>query len=223
MLPLVTVVHGIGASNNGYWPEVYLNMPIAGGPNADHYAGDTAKPPTFGGVSSFDPSLFYRIDEYADALVAGRRDGRYPPDVVAGWLETLAADAEQHLASATETVADAHEPSFRRVAVDVAVQAGLGRFFAGKLRSGLAYSLFERTHDVDRLGEAVRAYRSARDAFAALAELTTGVYRADLTFGTGASEHGHWAARLPDIDADLADLERRYAQAQADRQAPQRQ
>ena len=216
VLPLVTVVHGLGASNNGYWPEIYLNMPIAGGPNADHYARDTASPPTFGGVSSFDPSLFYRIDEYADDLMAGRRDGRYPPDVVDDWLESLADDAEQSLASATGLVADADDPSFRRVAVDVAAQAGLGRFFAGKLCAGLAYSLFERTHDLGRLDDSVRAYRAARDAFAAVAQVTTGVYRDDLTFGTRASEHGHWAGRLPDIEADLADLERRYADAQAE-------
>ncbi|WP_020577999.1 hypothetical protein [Actinopolymorpha alba] len=211
ILPLVTVVHGIGASNNGYWPEIYLNMPIADGPNADHYARDTAEPPTLGGVTAFDPSLFYRIDEYADDLLAGRRDGRYSPVEVAGWLDRLAENAERNLAGAVARVADSQAPEFRRLAVDVAAQAGLGRFFAGKFRAGLAYALYERTQDRRYLDDAVAAYRSARDAFAAVVEVTTGVYRADLTFGDLRSEHGHWADRLPAIEADLADLERRYA------------
>ncbi|SDS30695.1 hypothetical protein [Actinopolymorpha singaporensis] len=213
VLPLVTVVHGIGASNNGYWPEMYLNMPIAGGPNADHYRGDTASPPTFGGVSSFDPSMFYRVDEYAEDVVAGRRDGRYSPMEVADWLDRLAEEAEQNLAVARDKSARADDPEFRRVAIDVAAQAGLGRFFAGKFRAGVAYALHERTGDASHLGEAVAAYRAARDAWAGVAEVTTGAYRPDLTFGDLRSEHGHWADRLPAIEEDLADLERRFGQA----------
>ncbi len=216
VLPLMTVVHGLGASNNGYWPEIYLNMPIAGGPNASHYQRDTAKPPTFGGVSAFDPSLFYRVDEFADDLLAGHRDGRYTTLDVAAWLERLAGDAETGLAEATSQVADADTPSFRRLAVDVAVQAGLARFFAGRYRAGLSYALYERTKDPRHLEDAVAAYRPARDAWAAIADLTTGVYRPDLTFGDAASEHGHWADRLPAIEADLADMERMYESARSE-------
>jgi hypothetical protein len=215
VLPLVTVAHGIGASNNGYWPEIYLNMPIAGGPNADHYQRDTATPPTFGGVSAFDPSMFYRVDEYADDLLAGHRDGRYSPAEVADWLVGLAEEAERNLAVAMSRVADAEAPSFRRLAVDVAAQAGLGRFFAGKYRAGLAYSLYERTKDPRHLADAVDAYRTARDAWAGVVE-TTSVYRPDLTFGDARSEHGHWADRLPAIEADLADLERIHEAAKAE-------
>jgi hypothetical protein len=216
VLPLVTVVHGIGASNNGYWPEIYLNMPIAGGPNADHYERDTAKPPTFGGVSAFDPSMFYRIDEYADDAIAGRRDGRYTPLDVAQWLDGLADEAERNLATATSQAADPEAPTFRRLAVDVKVQAGLGRFFAGKSRAGVAYSLYERTRDARHLEDAVAAYRQAREAWAGIVEETREVYRPDLTFGDLRSEHGHWADRLPAIEEDLATLEQRCETAKAE-------
>ncbi|HEY8458686.1 MAG TPA: hypothetical protein VIL34_24065 [Actinopolymorphaceae bacterium] len=217
VLPLVTVVHGIGASNNGYWPEMYVNMPIAGGPNADHYKGDTATPPTFGGVSSFDPAMFARINEYADNLVAGRRDGRYTPVEVATWLERLAGEADAHLATARAQAPDPDGATFRRLAVDVAAQAGLGRFFAGKFRAGVAYALHERTGDVRHLGDAVAAYRKARDAWAEVVRVTNGVYRPDLTFGDLKSEHGHWADRLPAIEEDLASLERMYDAARRER------
>ena len=70
ILPLVTVVHGVGGSNNGYWPEVYLNLPISSRVHSDHYAGDTDPPANWGGVSPFDPTTFYGIDEYVGG--AGR-------------------------------------------------------------------------------------------------------------------------------------------------------
>lgn len=215
ILPLVTVVHGLGASNNGYWPEIYLNMPLAGGPNAEHYKRDTAQPPTHNNVSAFDPSMFYRIDEYADDLLAGRRDGRYSPETVASWLDDLAERAEENLRASRELVADPKDPTYRRTAVDIEAQAGLGRFFAGKFRAGLAYALYERTKDVTYLGKSLEEYRKARDAFAHVARITANVYRDDLTFGDLVSEHGSWVRRLPDIEADLADLERRYNEAKS--------
>lgn len=212
VLPLITTVHGLGASNNGYWPEMYVNMPIGDGPNAELYERDTAAPPTFGGVSAFDPAMFYRVDEYADDLLAGRRDGRYTPAEVADWFDALAEEAERKLAIAVVRAADPAEPTFRRTEIDIRVQAGLGRFFAAKYRAGIGYSLFERTQDPAFLAECVAAYRMARDIWAGIAELATGVYQSDLTFGDLTTEHGHWADRLPAIEEDLASLERRYGQ-----------
>ena len=215
VLPLVTVAHGPSASNNYYWPEMYINMPLAGGASSWHYHFDTPEPGTLGAASPFDPGLFDRIDDHADGLLAGRRSGRYGPAEVAGWLERLAKDAERALRQAVATSPDATAPAFRRVAVDVTAQAGLARFFAGKMRAGLAYALYQRTKDSRHLGDAVASYRAARDAFAAVVETTTGVYRPDLTFGDRVAEHGHWADRLPAVEEDLAALALEYENALA--------
>ena len=215
VLPLVTVAHGPSASNNYYWPEMYLNMPLAGGTSSWHYHFDTPEPGTLGAASPFDPALFDRIDDHADDLLAGRRSGRYGPSEVATWLERLADDAERALRQAVAVSPDATAPAFRRAAVDVTAQAGLGRFFAGKMRAGLAYALFQRTKDPQHLGDAVAAYRAARDAFAAVVDVTTGVYRPDLTFGDRVAEHGHWADRLPAVEEDLAALEHEHEAALA--------
>jgi hypothetical protein len=205
VLPLVTVMHGVGGSNNGYWPEMYYNMPLAADARSEVYDFDTDPPGTFTSVSPFDPQLFDRIDDHADDLVAGRRSGRYGPLDTAQWLERLADDAERELARATADSPDAKAPAFRRMAVDVAAQLGLARFFAGRNRAGLSRALFVRTGDVQHLADAVDAYERARDAYAAVADVT-GVYRDDVAFGTRRTEHGHWADRLPAIDADLEAL-----------------
>lgn len=206
VLPLVTVAHALGASNNGYWPEMYTDMPIVDGPHSDYFEGD-AGAPTFGAVSPFDPSMFYRVDEYADDVVVGRRDGRYGADEVADWLESLAVQAEQALVAAQDATTDPKAPAFRRLAIDVAAQAGLGRFFAGKFRAALAFALYERTKDPRQLSEAVAAYRVARTAWTDVVAVTEQTYR-ELTFGDLLTEHGHWRDRLPAIDADLAAMER---------------
>ena len=205
ILPLVTVVHGVGGSNNGYWPEVYLNLPISSQVHSDHYAGDTDPPANWGGVSPFDPTTFYAIDEYVAALAGGELSAKYTPLEVASWIEQLVADGEQALDRAKQA-ADQSDAQVRRVLIDLEVLVRLGRFFAGKFRAAVDYSTYRTTGEVGSLESALRHYRAARDAYAEIPAIVDGVYQPDLRFGIEASEHGHWADRVPAIDADLAAL-----------------
>jgi hypothetical protein len=133
------------------------------------------------------------------------------------WVEQSADAALRALKQAEEQVAAPNASDFRRLAIDVRIQAGLGRFFSGKLRAGVAYALFKRTGQRGYLVEGVEAYRAARAAWAELAE-TGRVYRDDITVGGEAWLRGHWADRLPAIDDDLGDLERALESAPAGEQ-----
>jgi hypothetical protein len=206
ILPLVTTAHLPSAANNGFWPEIYTNMPIVD-EKRPHPYGDTPVPKRFGTVSPLDPELFARIDDFAEELIGGKASGKYSPLEVAHWLDDLADGAARHLAEAERQVTDRRDPAFRRLAVDVAVQSGLGRFFAGKLRAGVLYALYVRSGDAMALREAIRAYQGARAAWAELSAKAEGVYVRDITFGRAAHLRGHWADRLAAIDQDLGDME----------------
>jgi len=93
----------------------------------------------------------------------------------------------------------------------VSVQIGLGRFFGQKFRAAVLYALYDRTGDRAALEEAIKTYRSARQAWARIAELTTGVYASDVTYGDGWFQRGHWSDRLAAIDKDIAAMERKAA------------
>jgi hypothetical protein len=158
ILPLVTVVHGVGGSNNGYWPEVYLNLPISSRMHSAHYAGDTDAPVTWGGVSPFDPTTFYGIDEYVGALAARELSAKYTPLEVASWIEQLVVDGVEALERARR-VADLSDPQVQRTLIDLDVLVRLGRFFAGKFRAAVDYSIFQITEDTSSLQSALRGYR----------------------------------------------------------------
>lgn len=214
ILPLITTAHLPSASNNAYWPEIYTNMPIVNA-NRPHPYGDSPSPKRFGTVSSIDPALFQTIDEFAQRCIEGAPSGKYSPVEVAGWLEKLSASAERKLAAAARQVGDSREATYRMWAADIGIQAGIGRFFAQKLRAAVAYSLYERTTKTDALARALRQYREARETWSKMAELARGVYVADLTFGMSQHLRGHWCDRLAAIDADLADMEQEWNQAAA--------
>ena len=212
ILPTVTTAHLPSAANNVYWPEIYLNQSLVDerGPYTD-----TPAPKVFGTVSPLDPQLFSRIDDYADSLLDGTRDGRYTPVEVACWLEDDAAAAEAALTRAERGAGDRTRPGYRRLAIDIAVAAGLGRFFAAKLRAGVLYRLFDRTGDRRALDECLRAYRAARAAWAAIVDRTRNVYAPDITVGELRQLRGQWSERLADIDADIAAVEARGGRATA--------
>ena len=113
----------------------------------------------------------------------------------------------QMLARAESQTTDKTAKPFRRFAVDVSAEISLGRFFAEKYRAGIHYALYERTNNPSALTAALKSYRVARDHWAQLAKVTTGVYVSNLTYGGEPWLCGHWADRLAAIDQDIAAMD----------------
>lgn len=207
VIPLVTSAHLPSASGMSYWPELYTNMPIADG-KLPHPYGDTPSPKVFSRVSPLDPAMFSAVNDFVEEMIEGGPIARYSPADVARWLEGFAERAEKRLGQARAQVRNVRDPAFRRLEIDVAIQAGLGRFFAEKLKAAIAYCFYEKKDDVSALMHAVHFYRAAREAWNGIAKRTKGVYIDDLTFGYPPHRRGHWADRLSAIDQDLAYMER---------------
>jgi hypothetical protein len=203
ILPIVTTAHAPSAGNNTYWPEIYLNHSLVDAAHPGPYT-DSPRPRVFGTVSPLDPQLFYRMVDFADDLLKGERSGKYAPIEVAQWIEDYAAAATASLARGDSRATGKDRPVYRRLTIDIAVAADLGRFFAAKFRVGVLYHIFDQTGDRAALEEALKAYRAAREIWAAIAARTTGVYMNDITVGETRVLRGHWADRLADIDADIA-------------------
>jgi hypothetical protein len=214
ILPIVTTAHLPSAANDTYMPEIYTNQPIVDAELPSPY-GDTPAPKVFGYVSPLDPQMFSSIEESVGEVLARRYSGKRSPCDVARWLDVLASSAEGHLAQALKAEATPPDASMRRIAVDVTIEIGLGRFFAAKLRSGALYSLHRRTSSVTALEEAVREYDRARAIWSQFAQYARGVYVSDITIGPLPHQRGHWLDRLPAMDADIAAMRRRLALARA--------
>ena len=62
-------------------------------------------------MTPLDPQLFSRINDYADSLLDGNRNGKYSPIEVAQWLEDYATAAGEALARAEKTVREETQPT----------------------------------------------------------------------------------------------------------------
>ncbi|MGA7160247.1 MAG: hypothetical protein WBZ48_04550 [Bacteroidota bacterium] len=203
ILPIVLTVHGVSAANNLYWPEMYTNFSIADPNNKNPYF-DTPSPKVFGNVSPMDPQLFLRINDFASELLKGERSGKYSPIEYAQWIEDFADTAAKHLTQAEALTKGKRQPEFRRMATDVAIQIGLGRFFGAKFRSGVLYAIYEQSGDPTALDLSLKMYQKARSHWAELANQARDVYKPDITVGEMDLQRGHWLDRLPAMDEDIA-------------------
>jgi hypothetical protein len=210
ILPLISSVHCPSAANNNYWPEMYSNMSICDDSNRGSYS-DTPTPRVFATVSSLDPQLFASVFEYVESLLGGGPLAKVTPLEVARQLDEWAESSAADLAKA-EARADRSDPRYRRVAIDCAIAAGIGRFFARKLRASVLFGIFDRTGEVRARDEAINHYRRAFRVWAEFAAGAAAAYVRDLTFGFDPQLRGHWQDRLPGIDRDITAMETRTPQ-----------
>jgi hypothetical protein len=202
ILPIILTVHGVSAANNLYWPEIYTNLSIAD-PNNKNPFFDTPSPKVFGNVSPMDPQLFMRINDFADDLLKGQRSGKYSPIEYAQWIEDFAESADKNLADAKAKSKGKKKPEFRRMAIDVAIAVGLGRFFGAKFRAGVLFGIFKQSGDRNALELSIKTYYKARNHWIELSEIARDVYKHDITVSELDVLRGHWLDRLPAIDEDI--------------------
>ena len=203
ILPIVTTAYAPSAGNNNYWPEIYLNQSLIDASDPGPYT-DTPAPKVFGNTSPLDPQLFSRMNDFADELLAGERNGKYSLIEAAQWIEDYSAAAAKNLAEVKGSAKIKSSPEYRRMAIDISIQAGLGQFFGARFRSGVLYRIYEKTGNRAALEASLVQYRKARGAWAQLASQAKGVYMSDITVGELPQLRGHWEDRLPAMDRDIA-------------------
>jgi hypothetical protein len=209
---IITTAHLPSAANDAFSPEYYTSQSIIDPSKPSPYS-DTPTPKVFGNVSPLDPQLFSSINEFVAELSKKERSGKYSPLEVAQWLDAAADAAAAHLREAEAHIPDKNSREFRRAAIDLRIEIGIGRFFAAKFRSGVLYTAYEQSGDRAALKKAVKHYRRARDVWQDFAKGAQGAYVSDITFGPMPYQRGNWLDRLPAIDEDIAEMHKRLENA----------
>jgi hypothetical protein len=215
---IITTAHLPSAANEGFSPEYYTNQSIVDASKPSPYS-DTPEPKVFGNVSPLDPQLFSTINEFVAEVLKNERNGKYSPLEVAQWLDVAAGAAASHLSEAEARVPDKNSREFRRAAIDLKIQIGIGRFFAAKFRSGVVYAAYEHSGDRAALEKALKQYSRARDIWQNFAIDAKGAYVSDITFGTSPHQRGNWLDRLAAIDDDIAEMAKRLETTASSRAA----
>jgi hypothetical protein len=207
ILPLVTTAWCPSASNHEFWPEMLTPvsiLPITGKP----LYGDSPAPHNVSAISPLDPQLFTTIDQHAKDLISGTKNARYNTSEVIHWLEALVNTSTKGLTAARAAAGSkARTPEFRRAEEDILILSGLGAYYARLFRAARFYSMYEQS---SAAAVARDFLRDARDSWAAMAKRAQTVYARDISYGSTPFRCGHWADRLPAIEADLDRIEKHF-------------
>jgi hypothetical protein len=191
---------------------MYTNQPIVDARKPNPYT-DTPSPRVFGNTSALDPQLFSTCNGFADELLKRDVSGKYSPLEVAQWLEDFADAAATRIVQADRALAGTNSADYKRVSLDVHIEAGIGRFFGAKLRAAVLYRIHEKSGSRSALEEAIKLYKRGRDIWSNFASAAKGEYAADVTLGEHLWLRGHWLDRVAAMDDDIADMSKRLEAA----------
>ena len=154
-----------------------------------------------------DPQLFCGIDEFVDAYIKGETVKKYTPMQAAGWLEGFADTLEKECASLDLADTNAN----KLIINDFMMLAQMARYHSSKTQAALYLSMYNAKGDASYAKSSLNIMAQAKEYWQKLCDLGA-VYADDLCFQLGTSQHnclrGHWRDRMPEIERDIAQLEK---------------
>ena len=206
ILPFFTLVHGVSASNNSYWPEMYENMSIV--ENAPHlpYSYDLHKPSRFGMATSQDPNLIMSPLELANCIYNKKNIKKYSPITMANWFNEYANKARTNLLKAIKTIKNKNDPEFLRLEIDISILIGIGKFFSYKIKSACYWELYIKEKKFNLGYQSLQLYKKSYSAWSKIAKISKKFYLEDLTYGPQSWLRGRWDDRLPAIKDDIVKM-----------------
>lgn len=218
IIPLLTAARLPSASEWSWWPEMdtgdRLREYMRAQPSdpAQFYAIRTWQRTPGWRCEAWDP----KVPGYVEDATAGKLRGKWTPPEVSRELAQLARETIDSLGSAHKIVGESHAAEFRATDLDLSILAQLGTYHAEKTLAATQLAFFDQAGKTDRLPSALAHMRRAAAAWERVVQLSDGVYYDRLVFGTspqhtrnsfGHHHSGHWKDRLPEVRADVADLE----------------
>ncbi len=218
ILPLITATRMPSASEWRWWPEMDTGgrlqeyMHTAPGDTAQFYGIRTWKKTDDWWREAWDEFPPGFVEDVAD----GKLTGKWTPSQVVTQLNGLAKATLNALRRAGANVGNKSDAEFLATQLDLSVHAWLAQFHAEKTMAAMQLGFFQTTGESGRLPVARDHMQNARSAWQRIVAATDGVYHNDLVFGhtkgskrsRGSHYHsGHWKDRLPEIDADIEDLD----------------
>ena len=206
ILPFFTLVHGVSASNNSYWPEMYENMSIV--ENAPHlpYSYDLHKPSRFGMATSQDPNLIMSPLELANCIFNKKNIKKYSPITMANWFNEYANKARTNLLKAIKKIKNKNDPEFLRLEIDINILIGIGKFFSYKIKSACYWELYIKEKKFNLGYQSLQLYKKSYSAWSKIAKISKKFYLEDLTYGPQSWLRGRWDDRLPAIKDDIVKM-----------------
>ena len=206
ILPFITLVHGVSASNNSYWPEIYENMSVVKKAPWLPYSYDLHKHSRFGMSTSCDPQLIMSPKELANKFYNNKQIDKYSPLTMILWLKKFSQSSKKLISKAAKNIESENNFEFLRIYIDVIIQSAIGKFFVYKFKASILWEYYLLSMNLKVGKAALKNYLKAKNAWKIAGDISKKYYLPDLSYGPQTWLRGRWDDRLPAIIEDINDM-----------------
>jgi hypothetical protein len=168
--------------------------------------------PEYARADPSDTEQFESFDDAAADILEGRDTAQIPPLATSRWFARASEDVLNLAGQAEQHAGPQAGKELRSTVVDLRILGNLALYHSRRIHAGLSYALFNRSHDLNALDDAIAGEKSAMAAWEEIVRAAGDVYADDLMMGSPANdETGHWRDQIPKLQKDLASLEQQRA------------
>ena len=159
-----------------------------------------------------DTAQFESLKDAAEDALTGRRSARMTPEKTSAWFARNARDVRQQIALAEQSAGQHPSKELASTIVDLRILADLAEYHSRRVLAGLSFALFEKTHDLNMLDDAIQHEDEAVNAWAKIVKDAGDVYNFDLMMGLPQFDlSGHWRDELVKLKDGLDNLKKQRA------------
>jgi hypothetical protein len=164
-------------------------------------------------VEPSDTGQFQSLSDAANDIVEGHDSALISPMETSRWFSLASKDVLE-LAAQSEQRAGPHpSKELQSTLVDLRILANLASYHANRIPAGLSMALYQKTHDLNALDDAISHEKSAMQAWQGIVKAAGDVYNLNLTMGfCEADLCGSWRDELVKLQSGLEALEKQRAE-----------
>jgi hypothetical protein len=160
-----------------------------------------------------DIAQFRSISDAANDKVEGHESARISPLETSQWFAQASRDVLALAAQAEQHAGPNPSKEFVSTLVDLRILANLASYHSHRIPAGLDMALFNQTHDLNALDDAIAGEKEAIKAWVGIVRAAGDVYNSDLMMGIPEFDlSGSWKDEVVKLKAGLAVLERQRSE-----------
>ena len=156
-----------------------------------------------------DTQQFESLKDAAEDILRGHSSAKMTPIRTSAWFARASSDVRTLVGEAEKNAGPHPSKEFVSTMVDLKMLSDLADYHSHRVLAGLSYALFERTHDLNELDDAIHQETEATNGWAEMVKDAGDVYGFDLMMGLPQHDlSGHWRDELVKLNDGLAALKK---------------
>jgi len=151
-----------------------------------------------------DTQLFLSIEKAAEYQLQGKRWAKRHPYETSQWFAKVSNHVLDNVQKAKENMGETKSNEWTATITDLKILSYLALYHSKRIHAGVNYALFEHSHDLNALDDAIEWEEQAIQAWKKLVESAGDVYTDNLMMGRARiGLSGHWKDELDALNKGL--------------------